>query len=381
MTMTNSKFGTIVLAAGGTGGHLFPAEALASKLSSRGFGTVLLTDNRAKIFSQNSHYQSIYVVSSGTFHNANVIKIISTGLKLVWGIWQSIWVLLRVSPKVVVGFGGFPSVPPLLAARLLKIPTIIHEANMKMGRANRFLAKSATAVALSISGVNSNSTVKTKVTKTGNPVRPAVLKEYYTPYPERTATDQFRLLVFGGSQGARFFSEIVPQAVALLTVEDRARLEIIQQCREEDIGQVEESYHKIGVPAIVKKFFSDLPKQIAQAHLVVCRAGASTISELAVIGRPSVLVPLPNSIEKDQYENAKTMHEHHAAQMLPQNLASIETLKNIIEDSIKDPQKIRKIAQNAKKLGNIKATESLANLIEASVPTLNSNNIEREQTI
>ena len=379
--MATSIIGTIALAAGGTGGHLFPAEALASKLSSRGFGTVLLTDNRAKKFGENSNYQSIHVVSSGTFHNANLIRVISTGLKLVWGIWQSIRVLLRVSPKVVVGFGGFPSVPPLIAARFLKIPTIIHEANTKMGRANRFLAKSATAVALSISGTNSNSDVKTKVTKTGNPVRPAVLEEYNTPYPKRTVTDQFRLLVFGGSQGARFFSETVPQAIAQLTAEDQSRLEIVQQCREEDIEQVEKSYDKLGVSAEVKTFFSDLPKQIAQAHLVVCRAGASTISELAVIGRPSVLVPLPNSIEKDQYENAKTMHEHHAAHMLPQNLASVETLKDIIEDSIKDPQKISKVAQNAKKLGNINATEALANLIEASIPTLNSNNIERAQTI
>ena len=369
--MVNSNPGIVALAAGGTGGHLFPAEALAGKLTSRGFSTVLLTDHRAKKFGEDSQYQSVHIILSGTFQNANLFKVLSAGLKLVWGIWQSMRVLLSVSPKVVVGFGGFPSVPPLIAARFLRIPTIIHEANSKMGRANRFLAKSATAVALSIAGVNSNLKKESKVTETGNPVRDAVLKECDSPYPNRSATEKFRLLIFGGSQGAHFFSEMMPQVIASLSPQYRSQLEIVQQCRTEDFSLVEQYYQKLGITAVIKSFFADLPKQIALSHLVICRAGASTISELAAIGRPSILIPLPNSIEQDQFENAKIMHEQNAAHLLQQDAADVESLKDFIEDSIKNPKKLSEIAQNAKKMGKINASDNLANLVEQCVFSLN----------
>ena len=371
--MENSKVGIVALAAGGTGGHLFPAEALAFKLSRRGFRTILFTDSRAKKFGEVNHYQSIHLVTSGTFHSVNLFKVVSTGLKLVWGIWQSILVMLKISPNVVIGFGGFPSVPPLIAARILRIPTIIHEANAKMGRANRFLSKSATAIALSITGVPQNSYIQAKVTETGNPVRAAVINEHRTPYPNRTVMDPFQLLVFGGSQGARFFSDTIPNAIALLSLEYRSRLKVMQQCRNEDINTVKNNYDKLGISVEINSFFSDLPKRIAQSHLVICRAGASTISELTIIGRPSVLVPLPNSIEKDQLENGKILQKYNAARLLPQELADLESLKKILEDSIENPEKLMQIAQNAKKLGNINATENLANLVEQSIHSMNPN--------
>ena len=379
--MENSKIGIVALAAGGTGGHLFPAEALASKLSNRGFGTVLFTDSRAKKFGEVNHYQSIHLVTSGTFHGVNLFKIVSTGLKLIWGIWQSILVMLKISPNVVIGFGGFPSVPPLVAARILRIPTIIHEANAKMGRANRFLSKSATAIALSITGVAQNPKTQVKITETGNPVRTAVINEHNTPYPNRTVLDPFDLLVFGGSQGARFFSDTIPDAIALLSSEYRSCLRVVQQCRSEDIDSVRNNYKKLGISAEINSFFSDLPKKIAQSHLVICRAGASTISELTIIGRPSVLIPLPNSIEKDQLENAKILQEYDAARLLPQDLADLESLKKILEDSIENPEKLFQTAQNAKKLGNINATENLAKLVEQSIHSKNPNKCNGEHSI
>src|SRR5690606_14823301 len=221
------------------------------------------------------------------------------------GVFNAYLHLGSVRPGVVIGFGGYPSFPPLIAAWLRRIPTAIHEQNSVLGRANRMLASRVTAIATSFPAVHHlDASLAGKVRLTGNPVRDAVVDWSTRAYAPPAPDGEFRLLVFGGSQGARFFSDLVPAAVALLAPETRQRLRIVQQCREEDLGRVRQAYAAFEVGMELASFFRDLPERMAAAHLVIGRAGASSVAELTVMGRPSILVPLPHAIDNDQLRNA-----------------------------------------------------------------------------
>src|SRR5262249_38670604 len=246
------------------------------------------------------------------------------------------WTLLgRIKPKVVVGFGGYPTVPPLLAASWRHVPTVLHEQNSVMGRANRFLAPRVTAIATGFRTVkNLNRHWHTKITFTGNPLRPQVLAAAGVAYAA-PAEGEFRLLVFGGSQGARVMAEIVPSAIGLLDSRIGMRLKVVQQARAEDMEAVRASYSRVGVAAEIAPFFSDLPARMASAHLIIARSGASTVAELAAIGRPAILVPLPHALDQDQFENAGVLQGAGGAirieqrEFTPQRLAGeIATLSN-----------------------------------------------------
>ena len=226
------------------------------------------------------------------------------------GGWQAWRLLGRLKPAAVVGFGGYPTVPPVAAASFRRIPTIIHEQNAVMGRANRLLATRATAIALSFAGVlDREPDLAAKGTRTGNPVRPLVLAAAATPYAAPDTAGTLRLVAFGGSQGARIMSDIVPAAIERLEPHIQMRLAIVQQAREEDVARVRELYARAKVAAEVAPFFTDLPARIAAAHLVISRSGASTVAELAAIGRPSVLVPLPHALDQDQAANAAVLEQ------------------------------------------------------------------------
>jgi UDP-N-acetylglucosamine--N-acetylmuramyl-(pentapeptide) pyrophosphoryl-undecaprenol N-acetylglucosamine transferase len=269
----------------------------------------------------------------------------------------------RIKPDVVVGFGGYPTVPPLVAASWRAIPTILHEQNGVMGRANRFLAPRVSAIATGFRSLkNFNRHWQSKLTFTGNPVRPQVVAAAKTPYAV-PAEGKLRLLVFGGSQGARVMSEVVPAAIALLDAGLGTRLSIVQQARSEDLENVRAIYARLGVAAEVASFFPDLPARIAAAHIVVSRSGASTVAELSAIGRPAILVPLPNALDQDQLANAGVLEAAGGAIRIEQRDFTAERLAAEITTLSNDPARLVRMAQAAKSAGALDAADRLADLV------------------
>ncbi len=252
--------GTLVmLAAGGTGGHLFPAEALSHALHARRIRVVLMTDTRAAEYAGHFPAEAVHAVPAATPSGRSPLKMAGAVLELAKGTFAARAIIKRVQPAVLVGFGGYPTVPPVLGASLAGVKTIIHEQNAVMGRANRFLAGRATAIATGFAEVGGiTEALKAKCRHVGNPVRPAVLEAASLDYG-RPGEGEIRLLVFGGSQGARVMADIVPPAIQLLTPAERARLVITQQARSEDHARVSGLYGELGVRCEVAPFFKDLP--------------------------------------------------------------------------------------------------------------------------
>jgi UDP-N-acetylglucosamine--N-acetylmuramyl-(pentapeptide) pyrophosphoryl-undecaprenol N-acetylglucosamine transferase len=354
----------VLLAAGGTGGHLFPAEALAHALARRGVTVDLATDERAERYGSRFPARQIHVVASETVRSRNPISLARTGLLLGLGAIQAFRLLGRIRPSAVIGFGGYPTLPPVLAAALRRIPTLIHEQNAVMGRANRLLASRVSAIATSFPGVlDREPALAAKATRTGNPVRPAVIAVAAAPYAAPDITGPLRLVVFGGSQGARIMADIVPGAIEALEPQLRGRLAIVQQAREEDIARVTETYAKANVTAEVAPFFADLPARIAASHLVVSRSGASTVAELAAIGRPAILVPLPHALDQDQAANAGVLERAGGAIRLPQSEFTPARLAAEIGALASAPQKLVAMAAAARAQGAVDAAERLADLV------------------
>ena len=311
--------GVIVLAAGGTGGHLFPAQALAEQLVKRGYIIHLITDERVADYGKTFPAIETHIVPSATLSLSKPWLLPSRLLRLYSGTRRAKAIMKKLKPNAVVGFGGYPSFPPLIAASRLGIPSCVHEQNAMMGRANRVLSRFVDTVASSfpsLAGLPEKA--RSKIVVTGNPVRSVVITEQNSPYPELDAHLVFNLLVFGGSQGARFFAEFMPKVVAELPREMLKTLHVVQQCRAEDLAAVEAHYKAWGLSYELKSFFSDMPQQISNSHLVFCRSGASTIAELGVIGRPAIMVPLPHAIDNDQLRNAESFANAGAGWIKPQ---------------------------------------------------------------
>lgn len=354
----------VLLAAGGTGGHLFPAEALAAALGRRGVGVQLATDTRAARYGEAFPRSNVHVVPSATVRGRDPLSLTRTAALLGYGTWAAWRLLGHLQPSIVVGFGGYPTVPPVLAARLRGIPTLIHEQNGVMGRANRLLAPRVTAIATGFPGVVANDPkLAAKATHTGNPVRPAVVAVAQSPYPGLEGGGTLRLLVFGGSQGARVMSEIVPPAIERLPVESRRRLQVTQQARAEDLTAVRETYARLQVTAEVAPFFADLPDRIAASHLIVSRSGASTIAELAAIGRPAILVPLPHALDQDQLANANALVKAGGAIRIDQSAFTPERLAAEITALAAAPARLAAMAEAAKSMGAVDAADRLADLV------------------
>jgi UDP-N-acetylglucosamine--N-acetylmuramyl-(pentapeptide) pyrophosphoryl-undecaprenol N-acetylglucosamine transferase len=360
MSADHSKL--ILLAAGGTGGHLFPAEALAVALEKRGVIVDLATDHRA------AHYKfparNVHLIPSATVRGRNPAALAKTGITLALGIAKAWSLIGRIKPKAVVGFGGYPTVPPLMAARLRGVPTVLHEQNGVMGRANRALASRVTAIATSFPRLTRvDPALERKISFTGNPVRPMVIEASRTPYTAPTAGEKIRLLVFGGSQGARVMSEIVPPAIERIPAALLVRLSVVQQARAEDVAEVQGTYAKLGVAAEVAPFFNDLPARMATSHLIVGRSGASTVAELSAIGRPSILVPLPHALDQDQFHNAGVLQTAGGAIRIEQRDFTPDRLASEIARLAADPAALARMAQAAKSTGAPDAAERLAELV------------------
>ena len=355
----------VMLAAGGTGGHLFPAQALAEELGRRGIAVELATDTRGDRYGSGFPARRVHQIASATIAGRSPGALAKTGMTLTRGIATAVKLMGKSRPSCVVGFGGYPSFPPVLAARLRGIPTALHEQNAVLGRANRMLAKRVTAIATSFPDVAMlDGELAAKARFTGNPVRASVVAAAAAPYPMPLRNGGLNLLVFGGSQGARFFSDSVPPALALLPFAAKSQLFVVQQARTEDLDRVKAAYAQAHIRAEVAPFFADLPQRMAQSHLVIGRAGASSIAELAVIGRPSILVPLPHALDNDQLRNAKSLSAAGGAWLIEQKDLTPERLAAEITRLSGDPQALIAAAAAAKAAGRPDAVQRLADLVQ-----------------
>jgi UDP-N-acetylglucosamine--N-acetylmuramyl-(pentapeptide) pyrophosphoryl-undecaprenol N-acetylglucosamine transferase len=354
-----------MLAAGGTGGHLFPAFALAEELARRGIAVDLMTDMRGDRYGTGFPARHVYQVPAATLSGSNPLAAARTIFTLAKGVKAARRILSEVRPGAVIGFGGYPSFPPLVAASLMGLPTALHEQNAVLGRANRMLARRVTVIATSFESVRRlEGPAADKARFTGNPVRDAVIEWAGVPYRTSGPGEPFRLLVFGGSQGARFFSETVPPALRLLPEPLQRRLKIIQQARPEDEAAVRAAYaEQPEITAAVAPFFGNLPELVAASHLVIARAGASTVAELAVIGRPALLVPLPHALDNDQLANATRLADAGGAVCLEQKDLTPERLAATIAHAMEAPGELAAAARAAETQGRPDAVQRLADLV------------------
>src|ERR1700720_3116557 len=354
----------ILLAAGGTGGHLFPPEALGVELMRRGLRVRLATDSRALRYRGLFSKDMVDVVPSETVRSRTPWSLARTGIMLATGTAVAFNLMRRLKPAAVVGFGGYPTVPPLIAARLFGIPGIIHDANAVLGRANRFLSSRVSAIATSLPGaLDRDPALASKTTTVGTPMRPAILAaaavKFVTPEP----TGPLRLLVVGGSQGARVMADIVPGAIERLEPALWNRLVLTQQVREEDMARVRAVYDRLKINAELAPFFSDLPARLASSHLIISRSGAGTVAELGAIGRPSILVPLPGSIDQDQFANAGVLAQADGALRIPQTDFTPARLAAEISGLAAEPARLVAMAEGARTAGRLDAAERLADLV------------------
>jgi UDP-N-acetylglucosamine--N-acetylmuramyl-(pentapeptide) pyrophosphoryl-undecaprenol N-acetylglucosamine transferase len=359
---------TFVLAAGGTGGHLFPAEALAARLLADGGTVYLTTDDRVDSFSERLPGVGIRQVRAGRL-GGGPLRAACGIADIALGIVQARRLLRQLRPAAVVGFGGYASVPTMLAAAQLGLPTVIHEQNAVLGRANRLLAPRAQAIATGFpetAGLRPQD--RGRAVHTGNPVRPAILALGSAPYDPPSPAGAIQLLVFGGSQGASIFAELVPAALALLPEELRARIRLAQQARPEDRAAVVERLAAIGIAAEVESFFTDVPQRLARAHLVVCRSGASTIAELAAVGRPALLVPYPHAMDDHQSANARAFAASGGGWALPQADLTAAGLAERLAALFQDTAAMQLAAAAARRFSYDDAAERLASVVRSAAP-------------
>ncbi len=359
--------GSIMLAAGGTGGHVFPAQALAAELDRRGRAVDIVTDNRGETFSDDFSGrfpgQAIHHVASATPSGRGVLGKLAAMINIALGTIQARRLIRQVGPAAVVGFGGYPSLPTMLAAISLSVPRAIHEQNAVLGRVNRLLARRVDAIATSFPVTKglppSNSQPKLV---TGNPVRGDILALADQPYTVAEPDAPFEILIFGGSQGARRFSEVIPQALLALSPDLRRRLIVVQQCRAEDLEVVRRVYNEADIQAETATFFSDMPDRLAAAHLVIARSGAGTVSELAMAGRPSVLVPYAHATDDHQSRNAEVLSSAGGAWVLPEAELNATILSEHLARLMTDPDMLRDAAKAARGRAQPNAAAQLAEL-------------------
>lgn len=355
----------VVLAAGGTGGHLFPAQALAEALVRRGYSIHLMTDERVRDYGRAFPALETHLVPAATLSPSKPFLLPMQLLRLYRGYQSARGILSRLTPVALAGFGGYPSFPPVIAASRLGIPCCIHDQNAVMGRANRALSRYADAVASSFPALAKlPEASKQKLRYTGNPVRSIVIEKQGAPYHASAADEPFNLLVFGGSQGARFFAEFMPQVMKLLPRAILRNLKIVQQCRPEDIERVKAAYGALDIAFELASFFADMPQRFADAQLIVCRSGASTIAELGVIGRPAVMVPLPHALDNDQLHNAEFFAGKGGGWVRPQASLDPQEFAAFLTRLRYQDGELAGAARAARAQGMPDAAERLADLVE-----------------
>lgn len=353
----------IIVTTGGSGGHIFPAEAIAAALLKQGVDVAFLTDRRGQAF-QGLKGVRVFRLLAESVTGRSIFGKAVAAVKLYLGTVQAIWYMYRLKPEAVVGVGGYASIPAVMAAHVLHIPIILHEQNAVLGRANRMLAHGLFGAAgVRFIGTSFQPTLRVPSDipqiQVGLPVRSAVLNLQHTPYPD--VKKSFRLLVSGGSQGARFMTQRLPEALLKLPSRMRAEITLVQQVRAEDMDTAHRFYDKAGFKKVVlKSFFDDMPEQVKKAHLVIGRGGAGTLTELMVIGRPAIIVPLPTAADNHQFENARLFCEAGAGWLVQEKDYEPDKLARQLEQLIKKPELLKKAATHAVQLCPENAAQKMA---------------------
>ena len=354
----------IILAAGGTGGHMVPAHALAAELISRGIGVALITDDRGVRIPGLFDGVPVHILPAGRLGGGPLGWLKALGA-VIRGRRQARALYREFRPDAVVGFGGYPAFPALLAASASNIPTILHEQNAVLGRVNRLLAGEAAAIATAYPEVERlKAAHRGKVALVGNPVRESVKRLGEAPLPPFDEVAPLKLLITGGSQGASILGTVVPAGLGALEPSIRHRLQVVQQCRPDDMVTVRASYAELKIPAELMTYITDMPAKLAEAHLVIARAGASTIAELTAAGRPAILVPLPSATDDHQTANAREMAKAGGARMIAQDDFTPDMLARQIEALAKDPEALANAAARSLSVGRPNAASDLADLVE-----------------
>ena len=367
--MTRARAPLVVLAAGGTGGHVFPAEALAAELRTRGCRIALVTDRRGSALGGELNGFETHRIRAGGMAGKSFAARLRSAPELAVGMLQARRLLKRMAPDVVVGFGGYASVPTMMAASFGGFQTVIHEQNAVLGRANRLLAPRVARIATSFetpAGLPAGA--EPKVVHTGMPIRPAVAAMRERPYAAIGETGAIYILVLGGSQGARVFSRVVPEALRRLPEAWRRRLHVVQQCRPEDLDGVRRTYGGIGIDAEIAQFFADVPERLAEAHLLIGRAGASTVAEVLVVGRPAILVPYPHAIDDHQSANAHAVDAAGGGWLMPEDAFAPETLSARLESLFELPHTLVKAAAAGRAASLPDAARRLADTVYELMP-------------
>lgn len=354
----------VILAAGGTGGHMIPAHALAAELRARGHAAALITDERGARIPGLFDGVPVHVLPAGRL-GGGPIGMARAALAVLKGRKQAKALMREFRPDAVVGFGGYPAFPTLLAASALGIPTVLHEQNAVLGRVNRLLAGDADAIATAYDEIDRlKPRHRRKVVLVGNPVRESVARLGEAPLPPFDEIAPLKILVTGGSQGASILGQIVPSGLGALEPSIRHRLQVVQQCRPDDIDAVRAVYAEHRIPAELTTYIVDMPAKIGEAHLIIGRSGASTIAELTAAGRPAILIPLPSATDDHQTANAREMARAGGARMIPQSEFTPEALARQVEALVADPQALANAAARALSVGRPRAASDLADLVE-----------------
>jgi len=354
----------ILLAAGGTGGHMFPAQSLAETLKAKDWQVALMTDARGQKHSGRIPADKIIEVKAASISPRKPIQALRGVVKLAKGVRQAKSFIRDWAPDIVVGFGGYPSFPAMRAAQSLGLPTILHEQNAVLGRVNRVFAANANQV---VSGFDVLEKVspKAKVRNLGNPLRSQITEAVPDGYV--SPGNEINLLCVGGSLGARILSQTIPKAIALLPIELRNRIRVVQQTTESEVEIARAIYAELGVEAECETFFSDIETYLAKAHYIIARAGASSVSEIAVMGKPSLLIPLAIAMDDHQTINAQSLERHGAADILPESEFTPESVANILQSRLNDSNWLSSAAASARALGRPNAARNLAQLVIATL--------------
>jgi UDP-N-acetylglucosamine--N-acetylmuramyl-(pentapeptide) pyrophosphoryl-undecaprenol N-acetylglucosamine transferase len=353
-----------VLAAGGTGGHMIPAHALAAELKRRGHGVLLITDERGARFPALFEGMPVHILPAGRL-GGGLIGWLKAAGSVIKGRGQAKRLYREHRPDAVVGFGGYPAFPSLLAASARRIPTVLHEQNAVIGRVNRLLAGEAEAIGVAYDEIDRlKSRYKAKTVLVGNPVREEIARLGELPFPAFDEFAPLKILVTGGSQGATILSQVVPEGLGMLEPSLRRRLQVAQQCRPDDIERVRKRYAELGIPAELMTYIEDMAVKLADCHLMIGRAGASTIAELTAAGRPAILVPFAAATDDHQTANAREIVKAGGARAVKQENFTPDVLARQIEALAIDPVALNNAAARALSVGRPHAARDLADLVE-----------------
>ena len=360
--------GPILFGAGGTGGHMFPAQAVAEELVRRNHEILLITDDRGMRYASQFPTETIVEINAANPSKRGILNKAGAALVLARGMMTARKAIKTNQPIAAIGFGGYPSLPAMQAAAMARLPYGLHEQNSLLGRANRFLAGKAAFIAHGFPVLRGASAkILDRLEEVGNPIRDTVKSVADSPYVPPSDTGPIRLLITGGSQGASLFSEVPVQAISALPNHLRSRLEIIHQVRDDDRERVQAAYLEAEVRAEIAPFFTDLPERMAQCHLLIARAGASTVTEIAAIGRPSILVPLAIAMDDHQTDNARVLADGNAAHLLPEDEVTVNRLRDLLTQLLTSPEKLAKMAESAKGKVKLNAASAVADLLETAI--------------